>query len=218
LSPTLQKLNVRVNSISILLAQKKAIKERVEKEYDELYKNIELDKIEAKNRREAHILTLGFISARRESAISSFEKIGTYGLRAMYGNDYRVHFLRNEEKKNAAAFKMEIGIESKYNSETLITGLSGERGGGVIESSSAAFRFGALDILEYDGPAMLDETFKSLSADEKIENAAKFISTYVKSSGRQIIFASHKADTFSKYADHIIYVDKNDGISEVNYE
>ena len=218
MSPTLQKLNARINSVSIVLAQKKAIKERIETEYSELSNKIESDRLEAKNRREAHLLTLGFISARRESAITSFEKIGTYGLRAMYGDDYRVHFLRNEEKKNAAAFKMEIGIESKYNSETLITGLSGERGGGVVEGSSVSFRFGALDILGYQGPAMFDETFKSLSADEKIENAAKFMVGYIKSSGRQIIFATHKADTFAKYADHIIYVNKNNGISEVNYD
>lgn len=218
MSPSLQKLTARLSAASVLFAQKQVIAERVEKEYKELNDKIDADTTDARNRRDAHLLTLAYVSARRESAISSFEKIGTYGLRAIYGDDYKVHFLRNEEKKNAAAFKMEIGVESKYNSETLITGLGGERGGGVIESASVSFRFGAWDILGYNGPGMLDETWKSLSSDEKIENSAKFMSAYTKSSNRQILFSSHKADTFSKYADHIVYVSKENGVSEVNYE
>jgi DNA repair exonuclease SbcCD ATPase subunit len=39
---------------------------------------------------------------------------------------------------------------------------------------------------------------------------------YVESSKRQIIFATHKADVFEEYADHVIYVTKENGNSKVN--
>lgn len=214
----LQKLNASVNSIALQIAQKKGVKDRIEDECIEIKNKIDFDITDSKNKREAYLLTLAFISIRRESSIATFEKIGTYGLKALYGDDYKIHFLRNEEKKNAAAFKMEIGVESKFGDDILITGLSDERGGGISESTSVNFRIGALEILSYDGPLLLDETYKSISADQKIENAGKFISGYAKSSGRQIIFVTHKADTFSKYADHVISITKTDGISSVDYD
>ena len=205
----------KFNSLSIRLAQKKGIKERIEKQLDELGDKITNQSNEAKIKKEAQTLLLAFISQRRESAIQSIENTATYALRAICGDDYKVHFLRNEEKKSNAAFKMEIGIESNFNDEKIITGLKDERGGGVTESTSWGLRLAALEWLGYDGPALLDEAFKSVSSDEKIENVAKLLQQYVKSSGRQIIFATHRADVFEEYADNTISVTKKNGISVI---
>jgi len=198
------------------LAQKKGIKKRIEQQLDDLKAKINQQQGDVASKKEAQTLLLAFISQRRESAIQSIENTATYALRAICGDDYRVHFLRNEEKKSNAAFKMEIGIESDFNKEKIITGLKDERGGGVTESTSWGLRLAALEWLGYDGPALLDEAFKSVSSDEKIENVAKLLQQYAHTSKRQIIFATHKADVFEEYADHVIRVSKKDGISEIS--
>jgi hypothetical protein len=216
LSKNSQQSISKFNSLKIDLAQKKGIRQRIEKQLDELKDKITLQQEEVATKKEAQTLLLAFISQRRESAIQSIENTATYALRAICGDDYRVHFLRNEEKKNNAAFKMEIGIESDFNNEKIITGLKDERGGGVTESTSWGLRLAALEWLGYDGPALLDEAFKSVSSDEKIENVAKLLQKYVRTSGRQTIFASHKADVFEEYADHVIRVQKINGISEIS--
>jgi ABC-type enterochelin transport system ATPase subunit len=108
---------------------------------------------------------------------------------------------------------MEVGIESNFKSKKLITGLTGERGGGVVETASFALRIAALEWLGYKGPLLLDEAYKSMSNDSKIDKVAQFLKKYSETSGRQIIFATHKADTFSGYADNIVNISKINGIS-----
>lgn len=205
----------RINFLSVNLAQKKGVRERIQQQCDELKTKIDSDTKEAKTKKDGHLLLLAFISQRREVAISSIEETGTYALKAVCGDDYSIHFLRNEEKKNSAAFKMEIGIESNFNNKKVITGLKDERGGGIVETTSFSLRFAALEWLGYDGPMLLDEAFKSVSADEKIMNVAELLKLYVDSSERQIIFATHKADVFESYADHVIRVDKTNGVSHI---
>jgi ABC-type Mn2+/Zn2+ transport system ATPase subunit len=209
----LQKYNDRIHNLSINIAQKNGIKDRIDVQCTNLQTLISDTQSDIKNKKEAHLLTLAFISQRRETAIKSIEDMGSYALRAIYGDDYKLYFLRNEEKKNSAAFKMEVGIESNFKSKKLITGLTGERGGGVVETASFALRIAALEWLGYKGPLLLDEAYKSMSNDSKIDKVAQFLKKYSETSGRQIIFATHKADTFSGYADNIVNISKINGIS-----
>lgn len=201
--------------LSLKVAQLKGVKQRIEKQCVTLKEKIDVDIEESQNKKEGHLLLLAFISQRREVGIQSIEKTATYALRAICGDDYRVHFLRNEEKKNSAAFKMEIGIESDFSGKKLITGLKDERGGGVTEATSWGLRLAALEWLNYDGPALLDESFKSVSSDEKSASVGKLLQQYSHKKNRQIIFATHKADIFEEFADHIVNVKKVDGISSV---
>jgi len=216
LNKNLQILNVRINSLTVNLAQKKGIRERINQQCSSLKLKIDNDNDDSKTKKEAHLLLLAFISQRRETAIQSIENTATYALKAVCGDDYQVHFLRNEDKKNSAAFKMEIGIESNFDDSKVITGLKDERGGGVVETCSFGLRIAALEWLGYDGPLILDEAYKSVSSDDKIVNVAKLLRMYVESSKRQIIFATHKADVFEDYADHVIHVHKDNGNSRVN--
>jgi len=216
LNKNLQILNVRINSLTVNLAQKKGIRERINQQCSSLKLKIDNDNDDSKTKKEAHLLLLAFISQRRETAIQSIENTATYALKAVCGDDYQVHFLRNEDKKNSAAFKMEIGIESNFDDSKVITGLKDERGGGVVETCSFGLRIAALEWLGYDGPLILDEAYKSVSSDDKIVNVAKLLKMYVESSKRQIIFATHKADVFEDYADHVIHVHKDNGNSRVN--
>ena len=213
MNQNLRTLSDKYNVISVKLAQAKGIKERIDSQLVDLKKKIDSCEIEIKNKKEAQLLLLAFIQQRRESAIQSIEKMGTHALRAIYNDDRKLVFLRNEEKKNSAAFKMEVGIESAIESDRIVTGLKDERGGGVLETTSFALRIAALEWLGYKGPLILDEAYKSMSSDEKIESVAVFLAEYVKKTGRQVIFATHKADVFEKHADHVVYVKQIDGIS-----
>lgn len=210
---TLDKIKTIVSDKRLNLAQKRGAKETLETQIKSLKETIdENSKLIAKDK-EAHLLTLGFISTRRDSALESFQEAGSYGLRAIYGDDYSVHFLTNGEKKNSAAFKMEIGIESQFKKEKFITGLAGERGGGVMENTALNFRLVALEMLGYQGPVLLDETCKSISSDDKVEKTATLIKEYGDSSGRQTFFITHKPEPFLEHADRIIKVEMKHGIS-----
>ncbi len=209
-----QKLSANINKLSIKLATAKGIKERIDEQCNELKSKIDTNVDDIKTKKDAHLLLLSFISQRRDAAIKSIENIGTHALRAIYNDDRKLVFLKNEEKKSSAAFKMEVGIESTLNDEKLITGLKDERGGGVLETASFALRIAALEWLDYRGPLLLDEAYKSVSSDSKIDNVAQFLSKYVEKSERQVIFATHKADVFASYADNLIHVEQENGISK----
>jgi ABC-type Mn2+/Zn2+ transport system ATPase subunit len=209
-----QKLNAKINNLSIRVATAKGIKERINFQCSTLKEKIDNSEEDIKTKKEAHLLLLGFISQRRDAAIKSIESMGTYALRAIYNDDRKLVFLKNEEKKSSAAFKMEVGIESTLNDEKMITGLKDERGGGVLETASFALRIAALEWLGYKGPLMLDEAYKSVSSDSKIVNVAEFLRKYVDTSERQVFFATHKADVFEDYADNVIVVRQHQGISK----
>jgi hypothetical protein len=211
-----QKLIARLNDLKIKIATLKGAKERVEQQTSNLKLKLDTNISDAKIKKDAHLLLLAFISQRRESAIKSIEDMGTYALRAIYNDDRRLVFLKNEEKKSAAAFKMEIGIESTLNGKKIITGLKDERGGGVCESSSSALRIAAWEWAGYKGPDIYDEAWGAVSSDEKLDHVAKFLQKYVKVSNRQILFATHQINVFGEYADHIIRVSQKYGISTVH--
>ena len=209
-----QKLNAKINNLSLKVATAKGIKERINVQCSTLREKIDSNEEDVKIKKEAHLLLLGFISQRRDAAIKSIESMGTYALRAIYNDDRKLVFLKNEEKKNSSAFKMEVGIESTLNDEKMITGLKDERGGGVLETASFALRIAALEWLGYKGPLILDEAYKSVSSDSKIVNVAEFLRKYVDNSERQVFFATHKADVFEDYADNVVVVRQHQGISK----
>ena len=216
MNQNLEQLKNKINQISLQLARDKGVKERIESQLDDLRNTLKLNTQIIKNKKDAHLLILGFIAQRREAAIESFESTGTYALRAVYGDDRSLVFLKNEEKKNSAAFKMEIGIESSLGKTRVVTGLKDERGGGCSEVSAFSLRFRSLEALGYKGPLLLDEAFKSMSSDDKIVNVAQLLKKYVEFSNRQIIFATHKADVFKDYADHIIHITQRNGVSHAS--
>ena len=91
-------------------------------------------------------------------------------------------------------------------------------GGGLLEICSFAARLACNEIEGYQGPLFLDETFKSLSADKKIQDLIAVLQEYVKQTGKQFIFITHKADVYGAIADKILLTelfDKNTKVTEV---
>jgi hypothetical protein len=184
-------------------------------------KNKEEDKIVGlketqKLSNQAQLFLLSEITDRRKNAIDSIEKMGTFALRLVYGEGYKLRFNTFEEKRKEGIgnFKMEINVVSPFNGGELTTGLMGERGGGVIEIVAFALRIAALNWAHYNGPLILDEAYKSMSNDDKLQSVAQFLKEVSSQTGRQILFATHRAETFSKVADNIVLVDKKDGIAQ----
>jgi len=158
----------------------------------------------------AHLFLLAEITNRRKQAVSAIENIGSAALKMMYGDGYSIQFYDFEDVRKAGSnsFKMEVQMLSPYGKKNkpLVTKLFGSRGGGGIEVSATSLQFGALDWLQYEGPMLLDETFKSMSKDAKIYQVAKWLHAIQDVTGRQVIFATHMGDIFGKNASKILYV------------
>lgn len=177
-------------------------------------------KDEQQNLSHAHLFLLAETAHRRREYIEHLEHMGSAALRAVYGPGYALKFQTFEEKNpksttGANLFKMEIMVGSPLEGGTLWTGLLGERGGGVIENIAFPLRLGVLRFQNYQGPVMLDEAWKSMSNDEKINSVARFLKEITDATGRQVIFATHKQDVFGKVASRVLRVEKIDGIANV---
>lgn len=177
--------------------------------------------VEQENQRvcqQAQLFLLSELTERRQKAVSAIENMGSSALRQVYGAGYRLKFQTFDEKRKETGqnnFKMEIMVGSLHDGEELLTGLIGERGGGVVEIVAFALRIAALNWKNYDGPLIMDEAYKSMSNDEKLESVARFLREVTVQTGRQIIFATHKADIFGRIAQRVVVVEKNDGIASV---
>jgi len=200
------------------LAKRQGAKEQLEKSLEEekalvsKYKEEQILNEKAKNFLQSEIFE------RRKQAIDAIESMGTSALKIVYGSDYKLKFNTYDEKRAAGkstGFNMDIQVVSDFKGKEFATGLFGERGGGVIETVSFALRIAALEWQGYEGPLLLDEAYKSISNDSKLEKIAQFLRYIADETGRQIIFATHKAEVFGQIADNIIYVKKENGIADV---
>ena len=165
----------------------------------------------------AQIFLLSEVADRRSVAIDSIEKIGTFALRLVYGKGYKLKFntFDDKRKEGTSNFKMEINIVSPFEGGELTTGLMGERGGGVIEIVAFALRIAALSWSHYEGPLILDEAYKSMSNDGKLNSVARFLRAVTEQTGRQIIFATHRSEIFGDVSNNMIQVEKRNGVSVV---
>ena len=164
---------------------------------------------------QAQLFLLSEIVDRRKTVIESIEEIGTHALRMIYGHGYKLQFDTFEEKRKEGVpnFKMDINITSPIDDSEVTTGLDDERGGGLIEIVAFSLRIAALNWLGYDGPIILDEAYKSMSNDNKLESVAFFMKELSDATSRQIIFATHRAEVFAPIADNIIQIENKNGIA-----
>lgn len=145
-------------------------------------------------------------------------------LQQMYGSDYVFSFVYNEkaqEKGEKVGFNITPVISSNLNGELITTSIKNARGGGLIEVVSVLLRFAILKYFNYNGLIILDETWVSVSADEKMVNLIDFLGQYIDECDIQLLFITHRAEMFGKNAENIIQVKKIDGIAnvkQINYD
>ena len=200
----LQKLRLGVT-------KERGAREQLQSVRQQEVKAVEALRDEQQVAQQAQIFLLSEISERRKLAIDSIQEMGTTALRLVYGQGYSLRFETYEERRKSEGvnnFKMEIKIVSPHEGKELVTGLVGERGGGVVEFVASWLRIAALSWKGYEGPIIFDEVFRSMSNDGKLEEVARLLRDYSDQTGRQVIFVTHQAETFAPYAHHVLRVDK----------
>ena len=151
----------------------------------------------------------------RDKTIKSIESLATMAVRAVYDQPMEIRLQYKEKSKSSTSDKMTLQLVRLVDGEEVITGILDEVGGGLIETVSFALRIACLKWLGYGGPIILDEAYKSLSKDEKIENIAMFLAELNKAGGNQIIFSTHAPEVFEPIASKSFLVTINNGVSEV---
>ena len=154
---------------------------------------------------------------KRKQSIESIERLVTAFLKSIYGDDYEFIFYAKDGNYKS----LTPNIRSRFKDTIMENTLKRGRGGGLFELCGFACKLAYLELTGYPGPLIIDEGFKMISADYKIEQLNKAILEYVQNSGRQFIFTTHKADVFGKHAHKIILISKRNGmaaIEEITYE
>lgn len=198
------------------LIKLKGIKEQLEKQIKEEEESLVNLQDEQKINSQASLFMLSEIVDRRQNQLNVIQSIATSALQQIYGDKYSLKFDTFEEQRKDGVnnFRIEIKIVSPHNGESMETGLLNERGGGLIEVVSFALRIAALKWLKYNGPILLDEAWKSMSNDYKIDQVVQFLREVTDSTGRQVILVTHMFDKFGPEADNIVHITKNDGVAE----
>lgn len=154
----------------------------------------------------------------RKNSIDVVNQIVTDALKPIYGDDYEFVLAINEEKLakgESSGFNIKPLIISDIDGKRIATSVQSARGGGVTEIVSVILRFAFLKLVNYNGLIVLDETWASVSADEKMLNLIDFLNYYVKEADVQVLFITHRAEMFGKNADNIIHVNKSNGVADI---
>ena len=149
----------------------------------------------------------------REQSLDLIESITTKAIKPMYGDDYEFLFKdKNADLENGVVSTVKItpSICSRFQDDILVNGIMDGRGGGVAETVSVILRLGVLKLYNYNGATILDETWASLSADEKLENCIKWFVEFIKQTDNQIILVTHRAEFFTKVSDLIHLCEKTE--------
>ena len=216
LSERLETFTEEVKKQKESLIKLKGVKEQLEKQIKDEEDSLVNLQDEQKLNSQASLFMLSEIVERRQNQLDVIQSIATSALQQIYGDEYSLKFDTFEEQRKDGVnnFRIEIKIVSPHNGENMETGLLNERGGGLIEVVSFALRIAALKWLKYNGPILLDEAWKSMSNDYKIDQVVQFLKEVTDSTGRQVILVTHMFYKFGPEADNIVCITKNDGVAE----
>ncbi len=216
LSDRLESFTEEIKKQKESLIKLKGVKEQLEKQIKEEEDALVNLQDEQKLNSQASLFMLSEIVDRRQSQLNVIQAIATSALQQIYGDKYSLKFDTFEEQRKDGVnnFRIEIKIVSPHNGEEMETGLLNERGGGLIEVVSFALRIAALKWLKYNGPILLDEAWKSMSNDYKIDQVVQFLREVTDSTGRQVILVTHMFDKFGPEADNIVHITKDDGVAQ----
>lgn len=149
----------------------------------------------------------------REQARKQIEGMVTHALQYIFGEEDMQFRVEIEEVRGRA--DGEFYVVSLYGGETPIqTRPQDARGGGVVDVISLALRAAMLQATHMDGPMILDEPGKHVSA-EYSRNVAQFLKELSSAFGRQIILVTHNGELASM-GDTSYLVELREGQSHVS--
>ena len=167
--------NTRINNIKIDLMKKKGAKETLEKNIKSLQGEIESLQEESSIRTKAAIFLNQVLDEQRNKSLVEFEKIGSEMLKYVYDESYNLIFDTHKTARDNGEvdFRIEIKTSNLIGGQELITNPLTQKGGGVCETIAFALKMAVLNFSGYNGPLVLDESWKSVSADTKIDSVAR---------------------------------------------
>ena len=200
------------------LAERKGARDQLVRSREAEQASLVIAREEQRICHQAYLFLMTESAVKRQQAIEYIENMATPALRLVYGPRYRLQFKTFEEKRSkegAANFKMEIQIASPFGDGEVVTNLKNARGGGVMEIVAFSLRIAALNWMGYTGPLVIDEAYKAISNDHKIDAVASFLREVTNATGRQLIFVTHMGLIFGPTADKIMWVHNNNGLAKV---
>ncbi len=125
----------------------------------------------------------------REQSKVQIERLVTYCLQYIFGNDIKFEIELNEK---GGRIEADFFVETDYEGYRIRSQPQDTRGGGVIDIISLAIRLSMLQCYypEIYGPIVLDEPAKHVS-EEYIVNVSNFLSEISELLGRQVIMITH---------------------------
>ena len=214
----LESLKKRANKVKSILDQKIGIRQthlnNLESETKIFDKNTLSKKL---NQASIELLNLASFQ-RRKSTILHLETLIDVFVKAVYGEEYTFFFKVHDTSFTKLEAMMRKPAE---DGEYMEVDLKDGSGGGLLEICGFAARLACNEIEKYEGPLFLDETFKSLSADNKVKDLLAVLQAYVQATGKQFIFITHKAEVYGLIADKILLtrlVGKTTEVSEATFE
>ena len=144
----------------------------------------------------------------RQDTINKLEMIITTALQHILGEDISFKIETPNDKPEAYFY-----VVNNYNGTIVQNEPEDARGGGIIDIVSVALRLAVAELCNIEGPLILDEPAKHLSAEYK-DNFASFLRMIRDEFNRQVIIITHDR-TLSECGDYIYNVDKIDGKSKI---
>jgi DNA repair ATPase RecN len=148
----------------------------------------------------------------REQARRQIEGMVTQALQYIFGDENMEFRVEMEEVRGRT--EGEFYVVSLYGGEIPVqTRPQDARGGGVVDVISLALRAAMLQATRMEGPIILDEPGKHVSADYS-RNVAQFLKELSSAFGRQILLVTHNAELASM-GDIAYQVELREGKSHV---
>ena len=208
----LDNLKKRADNIKSKLDRKIGVRQTHRDNLDAETKSLDANLFTKKlNQSSTDLLNLASFQ-RRENTVKHLERLVDAFVKSVYGVDYTFYF----KSADRSFTKIEpIMRKPTSNGEFMEVDLKDGSGGGLLETCGVGSRFACNEIENYSGPLFLDETFKSISADKKINDLTYVLREYIIQADRQTFFISHKAEVFGVIADKIFMDELENNCSRV---
>jgi DNA repair exonuclease SbcCD ATPase subunit len=178
---------------------------------EEILTTIEEERAEIvrhESNRELFAKANAFLSSILEDTQKSIEgvfgEIGSSALGKIFGEEKSLRFSFDTKGKG---LKVNVRVMQPWEEgedKVLATSLDDGEGGGIVDVIAFALRVAMLELVKprQEGPIMLDETFKYIAADGRLNLAGEFLREVSKQIDRQVILITHQSQLLP-YADRV---------------
>jgi ABC-type lipoprotein export system ATPase subunit len=174
------------------------------KTLDDYEKNRDLLTSTANLLQQCNVVSRDFIKTEVETLI-------TQAIQSIFDKElfFKINFVQKRNQIEAE-FMLLRSKNSKNDTDDILY----EFGGGIVDVIGTALRLVILQLLQIEGPVVLDEPGKNISV-QYIDNFGKFLIKMSEAFNRQIIMVTHNI-SLSKLASNLIEINQINGVSSAN--